>query len=750
MVDLSPHIAGINAAIIRSKENLSVDDPRSAFMDLMVSQGFSMTKGLSAGNLVRIDGPNDKKGKESGWFIYNEYETMGSVVAYASYGDWKTGFEDKWTSKRSSMLTDAERGQIHIMQQKARERADVDKALRNSEAAEKSKHIISKAPNATNHEYLTSKKVSSSDGLKLSSDNRLIVPMKHNEDIVGIQFISSNGEKRFLKGSKSKGAWFRIDGDGSTIFVTEGYSTARSIHEATGNTVYVCFSAGNIYEVTGYVKSKHSQSSIIIAGDDDTSTSANAGRTKAEQAADGLGVSVTFPPQGGDFNDYHVKYSIDALKELLRPKINKEDIYVKPEKVIDDIKRPIGVMGAIFDYFNATSGGKTYGYALQTAISVTSAVLSRSYRTNFNNYSSLYLISVGATTTGKEHIIETNNAILRAAGMDELIAGDGYTSSAAVLSTLIAKPRHLASIDELGRYLEASQSVKGDSNRREANTKLMEAFGRCGGVIYPMNYSTMTTKKDDSKSIKNRLVYNPAITISGSTTPETFFKTIDMSSVKDGFINRFIIHISDAKRRIREHKEPIDVPECIIDWIETVTNRYGRTHVQGSESDPIIITFSKESMETVKEFQWYCLDLANKLDKYSLAELTGRSAEQSMRLSLICALSENPMTETIENRHVEWAIWWVKKCLNETIESLKVSISSSDYEGNKKKVLKDIRKRGEEGVTWAEMQEQLPYSEFKNKELKSILSSLKDADSIIDEQAKTKRGRPTVRWVALK
>src|SRR5690606_35275097 len=95
------------------------------------------------------------------------------------------------------------------------------------------------------------------------------------------------GEKRFLTGGKIKSGYFRINGAGDDVYVAEGLATGASIHEATGSTVYIAFNAGNLYEVASMVKAREN-ARLIIAGDDDTKTAGNIGRTKAEQAATGL------------------------------------------------------------------------------------------------------------------------------------------------------------------------------------------------------------------------------------------------------------------------------------------------------------------------------------------------------------------------------------------------------------------------------------------------------------------------------
>lgn len=73
-------------------------------------------------------------------------------------------------------------------------------------------------------------------------------------------------------------------GGDAVILVAEGYTTAASLHMATGLSVAVAFDAGNLLHGC---KALHAL--LVVCGDDDAATQArtgcNAGRAKAEAAA---------------------------------------------------------------------------------------------------------------------------------------------------------------------------------------------------------------------------------------------------------------------------------------------------------------------------------------------------------------------------------------------------------------------------------------------------------------------------------
>lgn len=755
MVDLTPHKAGIEAA--RNAQPDVCRDPRTAFLGTLDAAGFTSPRALQIGKLDRIDGVDDKRGKKSGWYIYNEIEDThneGQIIGIASYGDWKLGISENWTSRSEHRMSTKERLAYHAKREAMRAAHEAETKQRQAEAAESAFEIWHNAKEAKEHPYLTKKGISTAKGLKIAKDGRLIVPVAIKNEITSLQFIDDEGEKRFLTGGKLKGGWFMIEGENDVIYIAEGYSTAQSVHAATGKTVYIAFNAGNLYEVSSYVKNQYPAGRIIVAGDDDTDSAGNAGRTKAEQAAAGLNIEAVFPAGFNDFNDMHDDAGIEAVTKLLCN--DEREAYERPnDKSNRDnaIIRPDGVLGDIVDYYNATSGNRQEGFAVQTALAVCSIILGRSFKTSIENYSPLYLLNVAKSGTGKEHGKTIIEKILHQSSLGYLIAGDGYTSAGAVFSTLLDRPKHISVIDEFGRYLEAGRDMgKGNVHQREANTKLMEAISRSHSVIRPPSYSSMTLKKDQADAIKNRFVHNPAITIMAMTTPETLFKSLDMGAIKDGFFNRFIVSISDAERAIRSHKPPIDVPENILAWVITIMDRNDAPHTSSEPAAAEVLEFSNEAYELQLEFQQYTnVDLPNALEKYGMAQLSGRSNEMAMKISLIHALARDPTTKVVEAQDMEWAIGYVKQALDRTTEALKITMSHSQHEGDKKEILAAIRDCGKDGITWAQMQKTPPYSKHKTRDLKDILQSLKDADLAADEPHKpTGGGRPTVKWIALK
>lgn len=751
MVDLSRYAARIESA--RKEAIAYYDDPRSSFVHELQSVGFVLDRPLELKRLVRIKAPADKGQKRSGWYVYHEVADSNDpsrAIGIGAYGAWNGIEKITWVSKPSRSMTSEESRAYYVAIEQQRQQTEAEIAARQSEAAEFAKQVILSAASAVDHPYLTRKQVKAVDGLKVTPNGRLAVPVYSPEgEIVSLQLIDESGDKKFLIGGRTKSCFFPIPGQ-SAIIICEGVATGLSLHQATGYTIYCAFSTNNLYDVASYAKASHPGEMVIIAGDDDVNTDGNPGKTKATQVAEGLSLPVYFPSIPTDFNDQHTHSGIESVAAVFN---SKSLSYVKSQaEAFKTVHPTTGFLGSVFDYYNTTSGNEQRGFAAQTALATASVLLARRFKTNTENYASLFLLNIAKSGTGKEHAKSIIERILDAAGCGHLVNGDGYTAGSAVLSALLLQPRHITVIDEMGRYLEvAGNNSRTNSHVREANTKLMEAIGRCGSVMRPQAYSTMLMKKEQAEELRSRIVWNPAITLLGITTPSTFFASLNRDAIKDGFINRFIISISNAERAVRDHKPMIEVPQSIIDWIMHINQRAAHISEDNvTKVDAITLTFTEAAYELQHDFQLHCIDLANKLEPHGMEELPSRANEMAMRIALIHALSENPATNSIAESSMKWAIAYVRSCLESTIAALKMNISASEHESDKKKILQALRDASPLWVKRSDMRKKPPYSAFKAKDLQEILDALMEAELIEQRPTdKSKGGRPSVEYCAI-
>jgi Bifunctional DNA primase/polymerase, N-terminal/Protein of unknown function (DUF3987) len=346
---------------------------------------------------------------------------------------------------------------------------------------------------------------------------------------------------------------------------------------------------------------------------------------------------------------------------ILPPSTSEAPARAIPQFVTD----PPGILGEIVRWINATAPKQQPELATIAAIVLASAATQRIYKSNFANFTSLYGVMIAKSTEGKEHPQSCVERALTAAGLGKLLTGSGYTSSGAVFSALLKSPSHVAVIDEMGKLLKLSRA-KGNSNSEAAIDKLVEAFGKLNGVIRPPVYSTMTLPKAQGLQPGDKVIFNPAISLLGATTPDTFYGALTDDLVKDGFLGRLLVAESTQPRQQARFTDQTDPPPRIVDWLKAVNGPAQRQGNLAEIDNPelaavtVAMSFTQDCIDVLRAFEAELNGLKDAFETDGLDVLLGRTYEKSMRLAMIAALATDPDVREIQVGHVQWAIEFVR------------------------------------------------------------------------------------------
>ena len=233
---------------------------------------------LADGDIHRFHVEGDKPGDKAGWYVLYEDD-----VSAGAFGSWKTGIKEKWCSQKPFNLSEEARLAWQEKVRVAQQARDGSLAQVRADAAQTARDIWERAAQGKGHPYLDNKHVQA-HGLKLDQDS-LVVPLHDVEETLhSLQFISKEGNKRFLFGGAIHGHFYAIGNVTNRIWIAEGYATAASVFQAIGEYTVVAFDAGNLKSVAQVIRKQYPQSEIILVADNDQWTENNPGITKAQEA----------------------------------------------------------------------------------------------------------------------------------------------------------------------------------------------------------------------------------------------------------------------------------------------------------------------------------------------------------------------------------------------------------------------------------------------------------------------------------
>ena len=263
------------------------------------------------GVLCRFDCVGDKRGKRNAWAVV----FPDGKRPVAVFGHWARDIKAAVPLGDTRPLNSLEFEQARMAAAEAQRRRDREQAEKGAKARAVAEHVWSHAQPATAaHPYLQRKGIRPHHA-RLDGMN-LIIPVRDADGtLTSLQFVRPDGNKRFLKGGKTKGCYTTIgELGGKHVLVCEGFATGASLHEATGLPVVVAMHAGNLEPVSLTLRGKFPSARITLCADHD-----EAGMAAAKSAAAAVGGHVAMPPAvGADWNDFIAASGEATLLEAIQ------------------------------------------------------------------------------------------------------------------------------------------------------------------------------------------------------------------------------------------------------------------------------------------------------------------------------------------------------------------------------------------------------------------------------------------------
>lgn len=270
----------MRAASIERYMNYPPANASLCFREAMAEAGLETHADIIPdGRLHRFYVERYRHRSRNGWYVLH----MDGVPAGA-FGSWKSGVSQTWCAKSQESLTPVERHAFKARMEAARRQKKEEQEATHTKARQRALSIWRIAQSVELHPYLAKKRVKA-HGIR-QYKGCLVIPLRDTAGAIhSLQFIDSEGGKRFLSGGAIRGHYHAIGEYAGTLCISEGYATAATIHQATGHAVAVAFNAGNLKPVALALRKKFPEVKLILCADNDRFTPGNPGVTKAREAA---------------------------------------------------------------------------------------------------------------------------------------------------------------------------------------------------------------------------------------------------------------------------------------------------------------------------------------------------------------------------------------------------------------------------------------------------------------------------------
>lgn len=410
-----------------------------------------------------------------------------------------------------------------------------------------------------------------------------------------------------------------------------------------------------------------------------------------------------------------------------------------------DWTRPVGLLADMADWILLSSRRPNRPLAVASALSILSAVCGRHLFGPTGTALNVYIACLAGTAIGKNRPLAAVAEILRAAKLDQLQTTAKGFSVSAVEQMVIDNPCCVATVDEIGANLLGRMSHK-NSNTHELAMRgaLLELWSREQGMP-----PFATHRRAGSASVP---VPSPSISIFGVSTPEAFYGAVTSGSVKDGFLNRFLIaHAAPRAKPIEVSEEARKVPQRLIGALldiipevdgDRVAKNLGVFSLTFEPAGHRIPWDSAKTREAAEQFEEHILALMDA--NPDPAPLMGRIYEYSIRLAALHAVSRAGRRASVTKADLAWGASWAIQSARAMIDGALSLMAANDYEQKFNALRNAIQESREIGQAAL-----LRKVRFVNKrERDDILNHLKQGGWIVETKIETK-GRYALgyRWV---
>jgi hypothetical protein len=258
----------------------------------------------------------------------------------------------------------------------------------------------------------------------------------------------------------------------------------------------------------------------------------------------------------------------------------------------------------------------------------------------------------------------------------------------------------------------------------------------------------MTHRRATSDPVQ---VPSPSLSLFGMSTSEAFYESITQGSVKDGFLNRFLLaHAAPRSKALDVTEDDRRFPPDLIDrLIALIPNPQGNIG-QALGIFGLNVTTQGERIQwdhpetriAAEEFEEEILSLAD--TNANIAPLMARIFEYTVRLAALHAVSRDGRRALVTLSDLKWGAAWVVESAKTMIDGSASMMASSDYELRFNAIRNAIQEAGVIGRR--ELLRKVRSVSARERE--DVIKHLKDGGWIEDCQIVT-TGRPAAgfRWV---
>lgn len=446
------------------------------------------------------------------------------------------------------------------------------------------------------------------------------------------------------------------------------------------------------------------------------------------------------PPPGVDLNPLAAAPPITVnLARKAKPPAPRAE----PEDVLppDFLAEAPATIRAVAGWIAATATKPQPELALANTLAAFGALFGRRYESETGILTNLYVVGLAGTAGGKDHSRRQIKRLFSAVGCADRIGSDNIISSAGLLQEVAQRLSLLMNIDEFGHVLEAMNADKSGEAKKIARNLLMlysDAQSTYNGGTYA-----------DPRLRQNTIIVHPCLSIYGTSTPQSYFDALSIKAVQGGELNRFLVVPATTENPPRQKPDVRGVPDGLVEAVQalSVDRRVKTGNLQdtppSSAPAPFVTVGMDDDAYAVLEGTEKMED-GNVASGFETAPLWGRLVENTTKIAMVAAITENPETPVISKQNWLWAesiVAWVIRRMCRDVDRF---VHDGPFDRLCSRILETVRNKGGE-ITLTQLAQARVGRSVTQRERNEALNALAEMEKITIEKEEKKRGAVVIR-----
>ena len=296
-----------------------------------------------------------------------------------------------------------------------------------------------------------------------------------------------------------------------------------------------------------------------------------------------------------------------------------------------------GLVGDITQWILDTARNPSPTLALGAALAFVGALAGRRYEGPTRLRTNVYVVSLAGSGFGKDHPRAAVKSLAANANViKKFFGGEQIMSSSAMRNRVKKNPSLVFMIDEFGGFLRKITNPRAGNHEKEIADDLLKFTGSAASIFMGADYADKLAEP----------IHCPNVCMYGTSTPETFWKSLGSGNIADGFLPRFIVLDAGPERpKPRDPAKRSDnPPQALLDAVQALVVHKNGGNLNGMTADgtvacvPISVPYGQGAKSIFDDF---AQAMFGKMDDspVEFEPIYARVAENAGRLALVVSVA---------------------------------------------------------------------------------------------------------------